>query len=213
MKEYNLDTGRECRTGFPEVILAEGKEGRVPSMIRELVGKNGFAIATRVSPELGERLQEQFPEGEHRREARTFIAGKKKRQRLGKVGIITAGTSDTPVAEEARAILECFGAEVIPAYDIGVAGVHRAFPAIEKLKQEKVRLVIVVAGMEGALPSLVSGLIDVPVLAVPTSVGYGSSFGGLSALLGMLNTCSPGIAVFNIDNGFGAAVFAVKLLK
>jgi NCAIR mutase (PurE)-related protein len=132
---------------------------------------------------------------------------------MGKIGIITAGTSDIGVAEEARVVAEEAGCQVFTAYDVGVAGIHRLFSHVRKMLEEDVKVIIVVAGMEGALPSVVAGLVDVPVLGVPTSVGYGVGEGGFTALYAMLQSCAPGIAVVNIDNGFGAGVFAATILK
>ncbi len=134
-------------------------------------------------------------------------------EKQGKIGIITAGTSDVPVAEEARVVAEEAGCEVLTSYDVGVAGIHRLFHQIRRMIEEDVKALIVVAGMEGALPSVVAGLVDVPVIGVPTSVGYGVGAGGFTALNAMLQSCAPGIAVVNIDNGFGAAVFASTIVK
>ncbi|MCX7806650.1 MAG: nickel pincer cofactor biosynthesis protein LarB, partial [Planctomycetota bacterium] len=163
-----------------------------------------------VSESLAPAIRQRYPGAEYNREGRTIAIGKARPVRgVLPVGIVTAGTSDIPVAEEARATVEAFGHPVRTLYDVGVAGIHRLLAAAKQLRGFGV--IIVAAGMEGALPSVIGGLVDRPVVAVPTSVGYGTSFGGIAALLGMLNTCAPGVTVVNIDNGFGAAVAAVRI--
>ncbi|MBI4813775.1 MAG: nickel pincer cofactor biosynthesis protein LarB, partial [Methanobacterium sp.] len=150
---------------------------------------------------------------EYNQKARILVLKDGELEKQGKIGVITAGTSDIPVAEEARVVAEEAGCEVLTSYDVGVAGIHRLFSKIRWMLEEGVKTIIVVAGMEGALPSVVAGLVDVPVIGVPTSVGYGVGEGGFAALNAMLQSCAPGIAVVNIDNGFGAAVFAATVVK
>ena len=176
-------------------------------------------IITKLSNERYERILKDLGENsyivEYNKRAQILIIRKKitKRQPKAKIGIITAGTSDINIAEEARVIVEEGGCEAITSYDIGVAGIHRLFPQIAHMVKEDVKAFIVCAGMEGALPSVVAGLVDVPVIGVPTSVGYGVGEGGRVALDAMLQSCAPGIAVVNIDNGFGAGVFALTIVK
>jgi pyridinium-3,5-biscarboxylic acid mononucleotide synthase len=213
--EAVLDTGREERLGFPEAIYAAGKTPlQTKRIFSELLKKTGSALATRCSPETLALLRRSFPKATicetgrtawHRTTPLTL-------DRFGgrKVAILAAGTSDLPVAEEAAATLTFAGVTPDRCFDIGVAGIHRLLERLPLIRQADV--VIVTAGMEGALPSVVGGLVPAPVIAVPTSVGYGASFGGIAALLGMLNSCSAGITVVNIDNGFGAAVAAIRIL-
>lgn len=202
-----IDTHRDMRRGFPEVIFCQGK---TPEQIREIVRKmkvhTGLILGMRASEEAYNAVQE-ITEATYFREARAIMVGEKpKPQYKGKILVVSAGTADMPVAEEAALTAEAMGNPVEKLYDTGVAGVHRLLSNRELLCSANV--LIVVAGMEGALPGVVGGLVDRPVIAVPTSVGYGVSFEGLSALLTMLNTCVPGIAVVNIDNGFGAGYLA-----
>ncbi|HNR26309.1 MAG TPA: nickel pincer cofactor biosynthesis protein LarB [Methanobacteriaceae archaeon] len=220
-----LDTARKMRTGFPEAIYAEGKEEGELIQIIKSCSQNGRLLVTRLSLEQFEkmksRLDELKPSGldiEYNPRARVLVvmgpgANDQENEKIGKIGLITAGTSDIPVAEEARVVAEVAGCQVISAYDVGVAGIHRLFSQITTMIDEGVKAIIVVAGMEGALPSVVAGLVDVPVIGVPTSVGYGVGEGGFAALYAMLQSCAPGIAVVNIDNGFGAAVFAATILR
>ena len=207
-----LDIHRASRAGIPEVILAEGKEPEdVVILAKKFLEKSGRAIVTRGRDEDFVNFKDFKCHVEMNRRGRTIVLKNKKSHRrgyVGKVGLLAAGTSDVPVAEESRVIMEEFGCEVIRDYDVGVAGIHRLFPSIKKMKEGDVDVVVVVAGMEGALPSVVKSLVDVPVIGVPTSVGYGFGGKGVSALMGMLQSCSPGIAVVNIDNGFGAASIA-----
>jgi NCAIR mutase (PurE)-related protein len=208
--DAHLDHGRGDRTGLPEVIFAERKTREQTERIaRELYAQAGFALATRVSPEDGAALVAALPDAHYDERARVLRLGSMT-PTGARVAVVCAGTSDVPVADEAAATLHAFGHEVVRRYDIGVAGVHRLLQHIEELNA--CRAIIVVAGMEGALPSVVAGLVRAPIVAVPTSVGYGASFGGLAALLAMLNSCSPGIGVVNIDNGFGAAALAHKII-
>jgi hypothetical protein len=207
-----LDFHREARSGFPEAIYAAGKTpDQVVRIFAELVKISGKALATRCSAEMLDRLKAEIP-GVHI-DALAGMAWKKPRRapRRGTVALLAAGTSDLPMAEEAAITLEFAGFQALRCYDIGVAGIHRLFSKLDDIRAADV--VIAVAGMEGALPSVVGGLVSAPVIAVPTSIGYGASFHGLAALLAMLNSCSAGITVVNIDNGFGAAVAAVRILK
>ena len=204
-----IDSHRELRRGIPEAVYCPGKTtDQIVAIVSRLVASRSLALATRATPEIYARIRDRLdgtPVTYHEK-ARMVVAGKPPAARRGRVLVVTAGTSDIPVAEEAAVTAEVLGNRVTRLYDVGVAGIHRVLDHRELLQGAKV--VIVVAGMEGALPSVVAGLVDVPVIAVPTSVGYGASFDGLAALLGMLNACSPGVAVVNIDNGFGAGYLA-----
>lgn len=206
----DLDRGRRC--GFPEVVFGEGKSVEVLERIfRRLIEARIPVLATRVSPEKAAALQAAFPTGRYNAVARTFrIAGDRpaggEPERRGRVAVVTAGTSDLPVAEEARETLDWMGVAVTMIHDVGVAGPHRLPAHLEKFRA--VDAVVVVAGMEGALPSVVGGYVDCPVVAVPTSIGYGASFGGLAALLGMLNSCASNVTVVNIDAGFKGGYIA-----
>ena len=208
-----IDTHRELRQGMPEAIYAEGKTpGEVAKIASILLDRNdGAVIATRVPPEMAELLIERFPDATHHAGARVMVFRDESSKALGRVAVVAAGTSDRSVAEEAAVVADAAGAEVTRITDVGVAGVHRLLAEQQRLNDAQV--VIVVAGMEGALASLVGGIVTAPVVAVPTSVGYGASFDGLAALLAMLNSCAAGVAVMNIDNGFGAAMFALRLLR
>jgi pyridinium-3,5-biscarboxylic acid mononucleotide synthase len=215
-----LDTARHLRTGIPEVIFAENKENEDLLKIIIHCAHMGHVMVTRltedrykyIKPDI-ELIKDNGLKFEYNRKARILVIKNREIEKKGKIGILTAGTSDIPVAEEAKITAEEMGCEVITAYDAGVAGMHRLFPPLKQMIKEDVKSLIVVAGMEGALPSVVAGLVDVPVIGVPTSVGYGVGEGGFTALYAMLQSCSPGIAVVNIDNGFGAGVFAAKLTK
>jgi len=204
-----IDTHRAIRRGIPEAVYCPGKtEDQIVAILRRMVESRSLALATRATPETFARIKEDLagvPVAYHEK-ARMVVAGKPPAARRGNVLVVTAGTSDIPVAEEAAVTAEVLGNRVTRLYDVGVAGIHRVLDHRELLQDAKV--VIVVAGMEGALPSVVAGLVDSPVIAVPTSVGYGASFDGLAALLAMMNACSPGVAVVNIDNGFGAGYLA-----
>lgn len=205
-----LDHHRELRKGIQEVIFGEGKSiEQICDVIRAMLRKEVDVLATRVRPDVGATLSTTFPEGIYAEAAGCFYVKKEKGIKgKGAVLIVSAGTSDSGPAEEAYITSMFFGNETERLYDVGVAGIHRLFQNMDLLK--KARVIIVVAGMEGALPSIVGGLVGVPVIAVPTSTGYGASFGGLAALLTMLNSCST-VATFNIDNGFGAAYFATLI--
>lgn len=198
-----VDLHRKLRCGFPEVIFGQGKTPeQIAAILRTLRDHGEGGLATRVGPEAAELLLRDFPEGHYHAVARTFrIEGPNDPgPKLGKVVIVTAGTSDLPVAEEARVTAEAWNCDVSLLVDVGVAGLHRLLHRLDALGGADV--VIVVAGMEGALPSVVGGLVDCPVIAVPTSIGYGANFGGLAAMLGMLNSCASNVVVVNIDAGF-----------
>lgn len=197
-----VDTHRALRTGDPEVVYAEGKTvQQVLDNVAALRATSDRVLVTRCSPTVSEALGAS---------GRTVLVGTAPEAR-GHVVVLAAGTSDGPVAEEAALTAVAFGASVERVDDVGVAGLHRLLAARSAL--DRADVLIVVAGMEGALPSVVGGLVGTPIVAVPTSVGYGASFGGLAALLGMLNSCSPGVTVVNIDNGFGAGVFAARVAR
>ncbi len=205
-----LDHQRLIRTGIPEVIYGASKSAEQIATIAEaMLQQGGPILATRVDPEKASKVIERIPEFHYADDARMLLCNPAlidETKYRGRTLVISAGTSDIPVAEEARVTLETLGHPVQTLYDAGVAGLHRLLGRQDILRQAAV--IIVVAGMEGALPSVVGGLVGCPVIAVPTSVGYGASFGGVAALLGMLNSCVPGVAVVNIDNGFGAACMA-----
>jgi pyridinium-3,5-biscarboxylic acid mononucleotide synthase len=203
-----IDTHRELRTGYPEVIFGQGKTAeQVAGIIAFMLTRENNILATRIEEGTYLKVKEICPDAVFNPLART-ITVKKKEMTIPPtfISIITAGTSDLPVAEEAAVTAEIFGNRVERVVDVGVAGIHRLYGKLSLIRQARVH--IVVAGMEGALPSIVGGLVDKPVIAVPTSVGYGANFGGLSALLGMLTSCASGISVVNIDNGFGAGFLA-----
>jgi pyridinium-3,5-biscarboxylic acid mononucleotide synthase len=199
-----VDLHREARVGYPEVIFCPGKTPeQVKAIIKVMLEKNSNILATRASAELFAVIKELCPEAVYHPVAKIITIKKKEiKPPETYIAVVTAGTSDLPVAEEAAVTAEFFGNRIERIVDVGVAGVHRLFHNLDMIK--KARVIIVVAGMEGALPSIVAGLVDKPVIAVPTSVGYGASFKGLSALLTMLNSCAGGISVVNIDNGYGA---------
>ncbi|MBF0164721.1 MAG: nickel pincer cofactor biosynthesis protein LarB [Magnetococcales bacterium] len=203
-----LDTQRAARHGFPEVILAQGKRySHLEAIIERALGGGDPLLITRLTGKRMRRLQTRFPE--LTREPGTgclFRVGREGREPRGLVGVLCAGTSDIPVAREAALVARLMGARVETHFDAGVAGLHRLLAADELLRTA--RVFVVVAGMEGAMPSVVGGLVDKPVIAVPTSAGYGAAFGGVTALLGMLNSCAANVTVVNIDNGFGAGYVA-----
>jgi len=205
----NIDCARYARRGFPEVIYCGGKTiAQIKQIAREMLAHEGFLLMTRLSESAYKSLKRTFPYLRYNRLGRVAYYSKKKPQykKKNRVLIITAGTSDMPVAEEARVTLEVMGSKVSLLYDVGVAGIHRLFNMMERF--DNINVIIVIAGMEGALASVVGGLVSKPVIAVPTSCGYGANLGGIAPLLTMLNSCTPGIAVVNIDNGFGAAYIA-----
>jgi pyridinium-3,5-biscarboxylic acid mononucleotide synthase len=206
-----LDHERRERTGVPEAIFAEGKtlEQNI-ALVGALYARTGFALATRIPPEQRAPIAAAYPDA-----VLEPLSGALRRGTLPRTGrrvaVVCAGTSDLPVAEEAAFVLNALGHDAVRATDVGVAGIHRLFDALGDVAS--CGAVIVVAGMEGALPSVVAGLVRAPVIAVPTSVGYGAAFEGIAALLGMLTSCAPGIGVVNIDNGFGAAALAHKIVS
>jgi NCAIR mutase (PurE)-related protein len=209
-----IDHHRALRQGQPEVVFCEGKTlDQVVAICERLAAVSGTFLGTRATPAMAEALQRRFPGVAWNDAARTVVlaAPDAAAPTAGPVLVVSAGTSDLPVAEEAAVVAEAFGTRVERLMDVGVAGLHRLLSASEVLERAKV--VIVVAGMEGALPSVVGGLVAVPVIAVPTSIGYGAAFGGLAALLGMLNSCAAGVTVVNIDNGFGAAAAASRICR
>lgn len=203
-----VDHHRELRKGTPEVIFGLGKTpDQILKIAREIVRKGSNLLVTRAGPEVQKALKRKLPGAVFNPAAGTITLKRKDPPPgKGKIVVMTAGTSDIPVAEEAVATCEILGNETERVYDVGVAGLHRLFGEFDRIKEA--RVVITVAGMEGALPSVVAGLVRVPVVAVPTSIGYGASFKGLAALLAMLNACPGGVAVVNIDNGFGGAYLA-----
>jgi NCAIR mutase (PurE)-related protein len=208
-----VDSARRERCGRPEVIFGAGKTAeeiaRIASVINE---REGHALATRLTPELAGQVSALLPEATYHARARCLTLGSAPQNKgTHSVAVLCAGTSDLPVAEEATITLQAFGRHVESIHDVGVAGIHRLLAEIDRVRACSV--VIVVAGMEGALPSAVAGLVEMPVIAVPTSVGYGASFEGLAALLGMVNSCANGVTVTNIDNGFGAACAADAILR
>lgn len=209
-----IDHHRRLRLGLPEVIYAAGKSAeQVAEIFWRMAEADGSVMATRASVEAFEAVRARVPAAKYYAEARIIglAAGAAPAAKSGPVAVICAGTSDLPVAEEAAVSAEYLGCEVDRIVDVGVAGLHRILAQTEILS--RARAVIVCAGMDGALPSVVGGLVAAPVIAVPTSVGYGAAFGGLAALLGMLNSCSPNVCVVNIDNGFGAAYVAAMAVR
>lgn len=208
-----IDNQREIRVGYPEVIYCSGKTcDQVIKIIEYMNEKGSNILATRASRELYEKVKNKFPEARYYEEARIITLRNKEYDKTDSyAAVVTAGTSDIKIAEEAAVTLEEFGNKVERVYDVGVAGLHRLLNKLPVIRGAKV--VIVIAGMEGALASVVGGLVDKPVIAVPTSVGYGANFSGLSALLSMLNSCASGVSVVNIDNGFGAGYLASMINK
>jgi pyridinium-3,5-biscarboxylic acid mononucleotide synthase len=203
-----IDHHREIRRGFPEIIYGLGKtENQILSISREILKNGSNLLATRIPVSVFEKLKEQINDVQYNHQAKVMYY-KQTQPKMGKgiIVIVTAGTSDIPVAEEAAVTCDMLGNEIEKIYDVGVAGIHRLFGEYEKLR--KARVIITAAGMEGALPSVIAGVSKVPVIAVPTSVGYGANFKGLAALLAMLNSCPGGVGVVNIDNGFGAGYLA-----
>ena len=205
-----VDHHRQLRQGFPEVIFCQGKTPEQAARIAQsIVGSEGGVLASRADKAHYEAIRALLPDAVYHDTARIVTVERRPLPRRGRVAVCTAGTADIPVAEEAAITAEMFGCRVDRIFDVGVAGIHRLFDRLPLIRQANV--VVTVAGMEGALAGVVGGLVDRPVIAVPTSVGYGSNFGGLSALLTMLNSCSAGIGVVNIDNGFGAGYLAAQI--
>jgi NCAIR mutase (PurE)-related protein len=205
-----IDHHRALRDDLPEVILGEGKTSeQVVAVAQKLVERSGRLLVTRVDESCFQAIREHVPDAVYHREARAVTADRHPAAPVSGVMILCAGTADLPVAEEAAVTAELMGHQVERVYDVGVAGIHRLFDHLSKLREA--RVLVVVAGMEGALPSVVAGLVAVPVIAVPTSTGYGAAFQGLAPLLTMLNSCAPGVAVVNIDNGFGAGYLAAVI--
>jgi len=206
-----IDHHRSVRDIFPEVVYCPGKKvEQIATIMTRLHEMSSVVLATRAEEKVAAEVQKLLPAVHYHQTARILTLGEPQQRLIGKVAVLTAGTADQAVAEEAAITLDYMGCEVRRIYDVGVAGVHRLLVEVDSLDQ--VQVIIVVAGMEGALASVVGGLTRRPVIAVPTSVGYGANFGGLSALLSMLNTCAPGVGVVNIDNGFGAAALAGAIL-
>lgn len=205
-----LDTGRKERTGFDEVVFCQGKSDEfLKDIFSRLFEANGEVLGTRATQEQFELVKEIFPHAEYDKISRTIKIQREKKNLCGNIAVCTAGTADIPVAEEAVRTAEFFGSYVERIFDVGVSGIHRLLSQTEKL--EKANVVVAVAGMEGALASVVGGLVSVPVIAVPTSVGYGANLGGISSLLTMINSCANGISVVNIDNGYGAGYIATQI--
>lgn len=205
-----LDTGRELRQGFAEVVYCNGKDNeQLKAIFSKLYAVNGEVMGTRASAEQYNAVKEVIPEIEYDSKSRILKIERKNKKPIGKVVVCTAGTADIPVAEEAAQTAEFLGAHVERIFDVGVSGIHRLLSNLESL--ENANCVVAVAGMEGALASVIGGLVGCPVIAVPTSVGYGASFEGLSALLTMINSCANGVATVNIDNGFGAGYIAAQI--
>ena len=209
--DARVDHHRHVRTGFPEVVFCQGKTAeQVASIASEILAHGDVVLATRATAEHFAAVKAAADDAAWHESARIIVVDRRAEPpREGHVVVATGGTADIPVAEEAAVSAEVMGCAVTRLYDVGVAGLHRLLAHADTLRSA--RVIVAVAGMEGALPSLVAGLVDVPVVAVPTSVGYGANFGGVSALLTMLNSCAGGIGVVNIDNGFGAAVLAARI--
>ena len=208
-----LDHHRELRRDFPEVVFGQGKTNeQITAIVEKMAASSDRVLVTRASAESYEEVVKVVSDAVYNDVSRTIIVNRMKSQpaREG-IMVLSAGTADLPVAEEAAVTAELMGNKIDRGYDVGVAGIHRLFDHLPRLRKSKV--IVVVAGMEGALPGVVSGLLSVPVIAVPTSCGYGTSFGGVAPLLTMLNSCSPGVSVVNIDNGYGAACAAIRILN
>ena len=209
-----LDHHRPIRTGWPEVVFGEGKTPeQIAGIVHAMAGRGFPVLVTRASVRAFEAVKQLLPAAEFHREARCIVApdGSGRAAKMEGALVITAGTADAPVAEEAALTATLMGCDVARINDVGVAGLHRLLDQRGRL--EAARVIVVAAGMEGALASVVSGLVSAPVIAVPTSIGYGASFDGIAALLGMMNACAPGVAVVNIDNGFGAGYLAAQILN
>ena len=204
-----VDHSREARSGFPEVVFCERKtEDQVSQIMKAIYDRSGLVLGTRANAAQYDAVKAILPDAVFHENANVITAGEP-REQIGNVAICTAGTTDIPVAEEAALTAYMCGAEVHRYYDVGVAGIHRLLDQVDDIREANA--IVTVAGMEGALASVIGGLVNAPVVACPTSVGYGASFGGLSALLAMLNSCAAGTAVVNIDNGFGAGFMAARI--
>ncbi|NQT78886.1 MAG: nickel pincer cofactor biosynthesis protein LarB [Candidatus Aminicenantes bacterium] len=203
-----IDHHRELRKGFPEIIYGLGKtDNQILKIAQEIIKKGSNLLVTRAGPEVFKKLKKKIPKARYNPLGKViYLKQKKPIPGKGKIAIVTAGTSDIPVAEEAVVTCDILGNKTDKIYDVGVAGLHRLFGEYDKINKAKV--IITIAGMEGALPSVVAGIVKIPIIAVPTSVGYGASMKGLAALLAMLNSCPGGVGVVNIDNGFGAGYLA-----
>lgn len=205
----HVDHHRSIRKGFPEVIFGQGKTaGQIIGIMRAMNTREEIILVTRIDREKATRVIEYFPDAQYHEQARILLLKSREPEitGIGEILVVSAGTSDIPVAEEAAITARAMGNQVTTVFDVGVAGIHRLFAHRQEIEQASV--LVVVAGMEGALPSVVAGMVSAPVIAVPTSVGYGTGLGGFAALLGMLNSCSSNISVVNIDNGFGAGYMA-----
>lgn len=210
MEYAKLDSHREIRSGFPEVIFCSGKaDAHFVEIFKRLYEDNGEVLGTRASYHQYELVKEILPQTKYDEISHIIKIEKPQKKHVGRIAVCTAGTADIPVAEEAAQTAEYFGAHVERVYDVGVSGIHRLFSRLDVIQEAN--CVVAVAGMEGALASVLGGLVDKPVIAVPTSVGYGASLNGLSALLTMINSCANGIAVVNIDNGYGAGYIATQI--
>lgn len=203
-----IDHHRELRRGLPEIVFGAGKtDAQILKIAKAILKKGSNLLITRVDPRIYKKIKQQIPKARYNSLAKAvYLKQKNPPPGKGRIVIITAGTSDIPVAEEAAVTCEILGNKIDKIYDVGVAGLHRLFGELDTIKNA--RVIITAAGMEGALPSVIAGITEIPIIAVPTSVGYGTSFKGLAALLAMLNSCPGGLAVVNIDNGFGAAYMA-----
>jgi len=209
-----IDHHRIKRTGAPEVIFAPGKtEKQITDIFRRMHEAGSDILISKVDKTVYNKLKRNYKEVKYNDSARMIVKINRKKLKvpIGRIAVVTGGTSDMNIAEEAAVTIEAFGGEIDRIYDVGVAGIHRLLAFKDNLK--RVDVIIVTAGMEGALASVVGGLVSAPIIAVPTSIGYGASFGGIAALLSMLNSCAPGVTVVNIDNGFGAAMAALKILN
>ncbi len=210
MEYAKLDSHREIRSGFPEVIYCSGKaDEHFVKIFQRLYEDNGEVLGTRASRHQYELVKELFPQTVYEEICHIIKIEKPDKERIGNIAVCTAGTADIPVAEEAAQVAEYFGSHVTRIFDVGVSGIHRLLSRLDDI--QSANCVVAVAGMEGALASVLGGLVDKPVIAVPTSVGYGASMNGLSALLTMINSCANGIAVVNIDNGYGAGYIATQI--
>lgn len=210
MEYVNLDLERRARTGFPETVFCSGKsDGALLEIFKTLYEKKGEVLGTRADARQASLIKDGLPIAEYDSISRIIRVRQSPRPCVGLIAVCSAGTADSPVAEEAAQTAEFFGTRVERVYDAGVSGLHRLLSKVDVLK--KAHCIVAVAGMEGALASVIGGLVSVPVIAVPTSVGYGANMGGLSALLTMINSCANGISVVNIDNGYGAGYIATQI--